>query len=294
MEAGSILAILPRSIRTIYQSQCMQAESLREIRLRAGKPLIFKKSSGETKLNYIVSKGDIDELLSYISRYSLYAYEEEMRQGFITIEGGHRVGLSGQVIMENGHVKNFRYVSAVNIRISHEVKGCGNDVIPYITDPLHHTLIISPPGCGKTTLLRDLIRQISGNTMNVGVVDERSELGGCHKGVPQNDLGIRTDILDGCPKAEGMMMLIRTMAPDVIAVDEIGTEDDVHAIAYVMHCGCKILATVHGSSLEEVRRKPVLGPVIQSKQFERYILLGNERKTGEVKAIYDQEGRRLL
>lgn len=135
-----------------------------------------------------------------------------------------------------------------------------------------HTLIISPPMCGKTTLLRDLIRQVSdGNTylpgMSVGVVDERSEIAGSYQGIPQNDLGIRTDILDCCPKAEGMMMLIRSMSPEVVAVDELGDYEDIHAIESVIHCGCKLFATVHGSSIEDIKRKPLMQRLVQ----ERYL-----------------------
>ncbi len=275
---------------------------LQEIRLRTQKPLILVYNGKEVFVErargepYIVTKEELREMVDYISNYSLYAYEQEMKQGFITVEGGHRIGVAGQVIIEAGRVKNVKHVSSVNVRMSHEVIGCADKVFPYITrqKELCHTLVISPPRCGKTTLLRDMIRQISdGNRYlkgkSVGVVDERSEIGGCYMGVAQNELGIRTDILDCCPKAEGMIMLIRSMGPEVIAVDEIGTEEDVHAVEYAMHCGCKMVATAHGRSLEELKRKPAFDRLVKEKRFERYILLGNETRTGEIFGIYDHK-----
>ena len=155
--------------------------------------------------------------------------------------------------------------------------------------------IMGASGSGKTTLLRDLIRQISdGNEYlkgcSVGVVDERSEIGGCYMGIVQNNLGMRTDVLDCCPKAEGMIMLIRSMSPQVVAVDEIGTAEDIHAIEYAMQCGCKLIASVHGMDMEEAARKPVLGEMIRRKMFERYIVLGNDGHPGKVKEIYDERG----
>ena len=202
--------------------------------------------------------------------------------------------------MDQGRIKNIQYISSVNIRVAHEVKDCAGKVLPYLTynQQLYHTLIISPPGCGKTTLLRDLIRQISdGNRWiqgeSVGVVDERSELGACHLGIAQNELGIRTDILDGCPKAEGMLMLIRSMAPKILAVDEIGAPEDIHAMEYAMHCGCCMLATVHGTSMAEVQKKPVLQQLIQKKRFGRYVVLKNGIHIGEVEGIYDERGTLL-
>lgn len=237
------------------------------------------------------------ETIEHISNYSLYAYEHELKQGFITIEGGHRVGMAGQVIMEGGKIKNMKYISSINIRVSHEVLDCANKIFPYITynKQMYHTLIISPPRCGKTTLLRDVIRQISdGNRWikgcTVGVVDERSELGGCYLGVIQNNLGMRTDILDRCPKADGMIMLIRSMAPQVVAVDEIGAKEDVHAIEYAMHCGCKMLATAHGDSMEEICKKPIFEKLIREKRFERYVILSNRYRLGGIEAVYDENG----
>ena len=205
---------------------------------------------------YHVQTEDLKEMLEYISGYSLYAFEEEIRQGFLTIVGGHRVGIAGKTILDGNKIKSLKYISYINLRLSHQIKGCASPILPYIIKnrQICHTLIISPPRCGKTTLLRDLIRQVSnGNRympgVSVGVVDERSEIAGSYQGIPQNDLGIRTDVLDCCPKAEGMMMLIRSMSPEVVAVDELGDYEDIHAIESVIHCGCKLFATVHGSSI---------------------------------------------
>lgn len=306
MQKERILRVLPKGVRSLLEGERLLYAGLQEIRLRTDKPLLLIYGGRERIVcnqrdgPYIVTREDIREMLQYISNYSLYAYEQEMRQGFITIEGGHRVGITGQAIVEDNRVRNLKYISSINLRISHEVIGCADQIFSYIISGqrLYNTLIVSPPRCGKTTLLRDMIRQISdGNQwirgMSVGVVDERSEIGGCYMGVAQNRLGIRTDILDCCPKAEGMMMLIRSMGPEVIAVDEIGTAEDVHAVEYAMHCGCRMLATVHADSMEELRKKPLLDQMVARKRFERYILLGSQRHAGWVEGVFDSRGSLL-
>lgn len=287
---------------------------LQEIRIRANKPIMIYLNNKEffiSKDNKLITElydtclnattDDIKEVLEAISKHSLYAYEEDIKGGYITIEGGHRIGIAGKVILEKGRVKTIRNVSCINIRISHEVKGCADRLLPYLIESnvVLHTLIVSPPKCGKTTLLRDLVRQISNGTnyllgMTIGLVDERSEIGGCYRGIPQNDIGIRTDILDGCSKGEGLLMLIRAMAPRVIAADEIGSKEDVDAIEYAISAGCKIICTVHGDSMEEIKEKPRVRELMERKLFKRYVFLENKKSIGDFKKIYDENQHLLM
>lgn len=295
-----IMSILPVKIKGILLNQGLNFEKLQEIRMREKQPLCVCYEGKETMFPHQITGNELRETLDYISHYSMYAYEQELQQGFITIEGGHRVGISGKVIKEGNQIKNFQYISSINIRVCHEIKGCADRIFPAILEKneVCHTMIISPPGCGKTTLLRDLIRQISdGNQylsgVNVGVVDERSEIGGCYQGVPQNHLGKRTDILDNCPKAEGMMLLIRSMSPKVLAVDEIGTRQDMEAISYAIHCGVTIITTVHGNDMDEIKEKPCLRKLIESRFFKRYIVLQKGKRIGEIKGIYNERGMEM-
>lgn len=161
-----------------------------------------------------------------------------------------------------------------------------------------HTLIISPPACGKTTLLRDLIRQLSDGCeyiigQSVGVVDERSELSGSYLGIPGNDLGKRSDILDCCPKTKGIEILIRSMSPKIIALDELGGEADCAALQSALFCGCRILATIHGNSIEEIKQKPYLQLIVKNKIFMRYIVLKYEKKAGVIEGIYDENYQKI-
>lgn len=308
-----LLKIFSMSIRTLLGQLDIDFEDLQEIRLRIQAPLLLMYRNNEYYLSrsgelcvvqedaFIVTRNELKETMEFVSNYSLYAYEEEIRQGFLTIQGGHRIGIAGKTILDHRAVKGMKYISFINIRICHEVKGCADPLIPYIRmkNQIMQTLIISPPRCGKTTLLRDLIRQLSNgengkNGLTVGVVDERSEIGACYMGEPQNDVGIRTDILDCCPKAEGMMMLIRTMSPQVIAVDEIGSREDLEAMEYVVNSGSRLIATVHGSSMEDIRSKPILRRMVEMKLFERYVILDNQGHIGSIRWIFDDMGNPLF
>jgi stage III sporulation protein AA len=310
-----LLKIFSLKLRTILGKLTLDFGKLQEIRLRMNAPLLIIYENKEAFISedarfvdnpaeaVLITKNEIRETMEYISNYSLYAFEEEIRQGFITINGGHRIGIAGKIIIEDDMIKGMKHISFINIRLAHQVKGCADPVLPYLINRqlagIYHTLIISPPRCGKTTLLRDLIRQLSNGSkylpgISIGVVDERSEIGACYMGIPQNELGIRTDILDCCPKAKGMMMLIRSMSPQVIAVDEIGSLEELEAIDYVIGCGCKLIATVHGSSIEDIRNKPTLGELVKKKLFERYVILSNITTIGHLEEIYDADGKRLF
>ena len=269
MDANQIQNLFASNVRQLLVDADLDYDKLYEIRLRVGRPLFLTYDGGECFLRqkdtepYLVTREDLKETLEYVSGYSLYAYEDEIRQGFLSVQGGHRVGVTGKVILDGNRIRGMKYISCINVRLAHEIQGCAEEVLPYIQtrEQIMHTLIVSPPRCGKTTLLRDIIRQMSNGWGNisgvtVGVVDERSELAGCYQGIPQNDLGMRTDILDGCPKAEGMQMLIRSMSPVVVAVDELGKEEDFKAVESVIHCGCRLIATAHGASMEETLSQP--------------------------------------
>lgn len=301
MEWTEIENILPAKFRPCFAGGRVDVDRLREIRFRMGQPVEViggkRRILGAGK----VDRSDLKEMIAYISGYSLYAFEEEIAQGFMTIPGGHRVGVAGQVVVERGCVKNIRNISFVNVRISHEVIGCGKNVMPYLDEGgrLPDTLIISPPGCGKTTLLRDIARMLSGDAgssegKTVTVVDERSEIAGCYRGVPQNDVGCRTDVLDGCPKSEGMMMAVRSLSPEVIVVDEIGGKKDVQALEHVMNCGCRIIAAIHGENYQEVRNKPEVGRLLEQERFGRYIVLGHAGGPGSIEDVRDRKGRILV
>ncbi|HHW70047.1 MAG TPA: stage III sporulation protein AA [Clostridiales bacterium] len=310
----TILYMMPEELQNIISSiPSFLSDDLEEIRIRELRPLsiisggknYYIDKYGNPCLSpthgYIVTNEQTQRILQLISNYSIYALEDELRNGYITLKGGFRVGLAGQTVLENGKIKTFKNINSFNFRISREIKGVADKVMPMIieSDQIMDTLIISPPGMGKTTLLRDIARQLSNGFegfegVKVSIVDERSEISGSYKGIPQNDIGYQTDILDACPKAEGIMLLIRSMSPDVIITDEIGRNEDIKSIEEAINAGVRIITTAHGKDLNDTLSRPTLKNVVESGFFHRILILGNSKGIGTLEKVYDGRNMKEL
>ena len=284
-----ITKYFPKHIKEALENNISEEEVniIEEIRIRINLPIIVKLAEKEKIIDYKVSTEDINYIFQKICENSIYAYQNQIANGFVTIKGGNRVGIVGTAVVQNGKVTNLNYVSGLNFRIAQEIIGCSNKIMPNIIrgETIYNTLIIAMPGMGKTTLLRDIIRNLSngftdGNTkikgQNISVIDERGEISATYRGGSQNDLGIRTDVLNDIPKAIGMKMAIRSMAPQIIAADEIGSVDDVNAIQYAICCGIKGIFTAHGNSVEDVKKNTELKSLIDNKIFEKFIIIKKE------------------
>lgn len=289
--------------------------NIEEIRLRVEKPLIinsnnkdyfYNKSSNklDTKnLNsYVVKKEDIEQTFQLMCKYSIHSFIDDIKKGFITLKGGHRVGIVGKVIIEDGQVKNIKHISSLNIRISREVLNCSKKVLNHIiknSKEVNNTLIISPPQCGKTTLVRDIVRNLSNGNKEMGfkgikvaLIDERNEISGSYLGIAQMDVGIRTDIIETCPKDIGIMMLLRAMSPNLIVTDEIGSEREIKALYTALNGGVSLITTVHGNSIEDIRERKELSKLLDKELFKKVIILSAKNGPGTIEKIYDLEEKR--
>lgn len=289
--------------------------SIEEIRLRNQKPLILNANNKDYFLNtysnkldlemdnpYIVTKEDIEQTFQIICKYSIHSFMDDIKKGFITLQGGHRVGLVGKAIVEEGQVKNIKHISSLNIRVSREIIGCSDKLMSHIVradNRVNNTLIISPPQCGKTTLIRDIVRNISnGNEeygfkgIKVALIDERNEISGSYLGTPQMDIGIRTDIIETCPKDLGIVMLLRSMSPNLIVTDEIGNSEEIRALYTALNGGVNLITTVHGDSIEDIRNRKELSSLLDKELFKKVIILSAKKGPGTIEKIYDLEEKR--
>jgi len=306
--AGWLAALPPTLRRMVSESLGQRIGELEEIRLRIERPLLLRLAQteltidrenrlcGELSRGYVITQADLEQTLEVLSRGSLYAWEDEFKNGYLTVPGGHRVGFAGRGVLEKGVIRTIREIAGFNYRIGHEIPGCADRLLPYLLKgrEVYHTLIVSPPQCGKTTLLRDLVRQISDGEKqlgfagaNVGLVDERSELAGVYHGRPQFKIGLRTDVLDACPKAQGIMMLIRSMSPQVVATDEIGRPEDVEAILAAQSSGVSVITTLHGRDVDEIWDRPYLQDLGKLRIFQRIVVLSRRKGAGTIEAVYD-------
>lgn len=271
---------LPRHLKMTIGGlpEALQGE-IEEIRLRAGRPMTVVVPDREISTGSIVTVDDLELTIEIASQASAYAVLNQVKNGFVTIRGGHRLGICGTGVMKSGELLNLRQVSSLALRVARELPGAAVPLLPELQEAgvLQSTLILSPPGRGKTTLLRDLIRCISDGqgiqASRVGVADERGELAAMFGGLPQMKIGARTDIVDGCPKAAAMLMLLRGMNPQVLAVDEITAPEDVEAMEIAAGCGVTLLATAHAGSLEDLCRRPIYRRLVAENIFRRIILI---------------------
>ncbi len=287
-EISELLSYFPNNVGNLIRNTINKNErildELQEIRIRCDRPIILKLRNFEIVIEYKVNESEILSILERLCNNSIYAYKNQICEGFITVKGGHRVGITGTAVIDNGKIINIKYITSLNFRIAREVLGCSLKILDKILDvknnEVNNTLIVSPPGKGKTTMLRDIIRNISNGIPNInfrgktcGVVDERGEIAAMYHGVPQNDIGIRTDVIENVSKAKGMKMLIRSMAPEVIACDEVGSKEDIEAIKEATISGVKGIFTMHGKNLEEIKLNKDINELIENKQIERIIFI---------------------
>lgn len=272
-----LIRYLPERLKTSAAEA--YSPELEELRLRCGRPLAAVYRGREQPLEAMVTADDVAYLASAAAHGSVYAAVDSLKNGYITVDGGSRIGFCGTVVLKNGEAANLRSLSSANMRLAREVKTAAAAVEKVYADGFESTLIIAPPGMGKTTLLRDLVRRISDGGTRVSLVDERGEIAAMENGAPGFDVGGSTDVLTGCPKAKGMLMMLRSMNPGVIAVDEITAPEDVAAVETCRNCGVGIIATVHGQSAGDISSRPLFKKLMDVGVFGLVVtIFGKDRQ----------------
>ncbi|MBQ9979499.1 MAG: stage III sporulation protein AB [Oscillospiraceae bacterium] len=270
-------AFLPRNLRLMTEVLGDDIKSAaEEIRLRCGMPLTVSTLSGEVPLGRTaVTSEDIETLLEISTGASVYAREETVKRGYVTVRGGHRIGVCGTAVVKGGEIANLRELSSAAVRIAREHRGAANEIFDQTAE--ESLVIIAPPGIGKTSLLRDLVRLTSDSGQRVSLADERGEVAACVSGRAQMDVGQNTDILTGAPKAQSALMLLKTMNPKVLAMDEITSPEDVRAILAAANCGVRIFATAHAGNVKEFKCRRVYAPLINAGVFDAAVTISIEK-----------------
>lgn len=293
---GGALALLPPELRAqVQRAQTEMGAPLTEIRVRTGRRVQLLAGNRERMLDAVFDAAEMQSLVSALCGHSMHALGEQLRGGYLPLPGGCRAGLCGRAIATLDEVGSLSDIASVCLRIAHEHKGTADALLPALTReglPLS-TLILSGPGLGKTTMLRDIARQFSEGApgrpgMNVAIADERSEIAACYRGVPQLDVGPRTDVLDGCPKALALPMLLRAMSPRLLIADEIGDPRDVNALYEALRSGVAVITSAHAEGYEQALKRPALRELLSQGYFERVAALGGQ--PGRVARLLDGHG----
>lgn len=271
------------------------ADEITEIRLRADRPVYIDLLGGSDVKGEFIDGQTLHNILNALMDNSMYSRENELKQGYFTTSEGFRVGVCGKVNAGKYGIEQLANIGSACIRIPREVLGCARQIYEIAQNSARYSLlIVSPPGMGKTTLLRDYIRFLSDGGMNIGLADERREIACCLDGIPQLDVGDRTDVMDGCPKYLGLSMMIRACAPDLVAADEIGSVEEAQALIDAKRCGVHIAVSAHGLDLNDVRRRPYVGMLLAEKVFDWCVLLGPGRgQVREIISLYNNTDEEL-
>lgn len=286
-EAASVLPVrLRKAALSLTDAQKERAE---EIRLRVGRPLSVLLQEGEYAADIVVEAEDLETLCDLATEFSRYAAAETLREGYLPVRGGCRIGFCGTAVMKDGMNTNLKAFSSAVIRIARERKGIADELLPqlFLKGRFANTLILSPPGGGKTTLLREVVRKLSCAGQRIALLDERGEVAVMYRGEPQMDVGPYTDVLDACPKAIGIPMVLRAMNPQIIAVDEITVREDLKAMSMAAGCGVGLLATIHAADVAELLEKPLYRQLMEDRVFHLAvrILRRDAGRTYEVEAL---------